>query len=160
MFFKTSSYLNNPRFLWWLLTLTVLLFVFGLFLPMMTISKLVFIRDSFSIVSGLYDLLIDGQIIIFLLVAGFSVFLPILKIGTLYILLSSKTAKNNHKKILHYMHEFGRWAMLDVMIVSLLVVTVKLGVIASIQVHPGLYVFGLAALLLMIITGKVVKLME
>ena len=58
------------------------------------------------------------------------------------------------------MHEYGRWAMLDVMIVALLVVTVKLGAIASIQVHSGFYIFGLAALLLMIVTGKVSKLVQ
>ena len=56
------------------------------------------------------------------------------------------------------MHEYGRWTMLDVMVVAMLIVTVKLGVIASIQVHVGLYLFGLAVLLLMFITSKVSKL--
>jgi paraquat-inducible protein A len=58
------------------------------------------------------------------------------------------------------MHEYGRWAMLDVMIIALLVVTVKLGAIASIQVHSGLYIFGLGAILLMVVTGKVSKLVQ
>jgi paraquat-inducible protein A len=54
------------------------------------------------------------------------------------------------------MHEYGRWAMLDVMVVSLLIVTVKLGAIASIEVHSGLFVFGLSVLLIMFITRRVV----
>ena len=58
------------------------------------------------------------------------------------------------------MHEYGRWAMLDVMIVALLVVTVNLGAIASTQVHSGLYIFGLGAILLMVVTGKVSKLVQ
>lgn len=55
------------------------------------------------------------------------------------------------------MHDYGRWAMLDVMVVAILIVTVKLGAIASIQVHSGLYVFGLAVLLIMFITHQVVN---
>ena len=58
------------------------------------------------------------------------------------------------------MHEYGRWAMLDVMVVAVLIVTVKLGAIASIQVHYGLYVFGAAVMLIMLITHRVVKLTE
>jgi paraquat-inducible protein A len=54
------------------------------------------------------------------------------------------------------MHDYGRWAMLDVMVVAMLIVTVKLGVIATIQIHAGLYVFGSAVLLIMFITQRVV----
>tara|TARA_B110000914_G_C15414036_1_gene423240 strand:+ start:128 stop:631 length:504 start_codon:yes stop_codon:yes gene_type:complete len=160
IFFALSSLFDRPIILWWLLTLGTISFVLGISMPMMTISKLIIIRDSFSILTGLLDLIKGGQIIIFLLVAGFSVVLPLLKISTLYLLLSKKTSSSRHKKILHAMHEYGRWAMLDVMIVALLVVTVKLGAIASIQVHSGLYIFGFGAILLMVVTGKVSKLVQ
>jgi paraquat-inducible protein A len=52
------------------------------------------------------------------------------------------------------MHEYGRWGMLDVFVVAVLLVTVKLGAIASVKVHPGLYYFGAAVLLMMIITHR------
>ena len=58
------------------------------------------------------------------------------------------------------MHDYGRWAMLDVMVVAMLIVSVKLGAIASIQIHAGLYVFGGAVLLIMLITQQVVRLYE
>jgi paraquat-inducible protein A len=58
------------------------------------------------------------------------------------------------------MHEYGRWAMLDVMVVAVLIVTVKLGALASIEIHPGLYIFGIAVLLIMFITQQVVSLLE
>jgi len=50
--------------------------------------------------------------------------------------------------------------MLDVMVVAVLIVTVKLGALASIEIHPGLYIFGLAVLLIMYITQQVVSLLE
>lgn len=160
IFYAFSTLFDRPVILWWALTLGALLFSLGISLPMLTISKLIIIRDSFSILTGLFDLLEGGQIIIFLIVASFSVVLPVLKISTLYLLLSKKTSRDKHNKILHAMHEYGRWAMLDVMIVALLVVTVKLGAIANIQVHSGFYVFASGTILLMIVTGKVSKLVQ
>jgi paraquat-inducible protein A len=127
----------------------------------MTITRLVWINHSFSIVSGIWQLWQDGHIMLFLLVAGFSIILPIAKIILLFNLLHPKTTQVHHrKKLLQLMHNYGRWAMLDVMVVAMLIVSVKLGAIVSIQIHAGLYVFGGAVLLIMLITHLVVKLYE
>ena len=103
--------------------------------------------------------ILNGQILLFIAVAGFSVVLPIMKIMVLFKLLSIKLT-NNHKtqRYLHLMQEYGSWAMLDVMVVAVLIVTVKLGPIVSIKVHSGLFGFGAAVLLIMLITQKVVAL--
>jgi paraquat-inducible protein A len=111
--------------------------------------------------SGVWQLWLDGHIILFLLIAGFSIILPIAKIILLFNLLHPNTTQVYHrKKLLQLMHNYGRWAMLDVMVVAVLIVSVKLGAIASIQIHPGLYIFGSAVLLIMLITHQVVKLYE
>ncbi|MGB5445804.1 MAG: paraquat-inducible protein A [Psychromonas sp.] len=158
-FHRVSGALDNTKILRWLLTLATLLFLVGLFLPMITISKFVVIENSLSVISGLGELVSSGQILIFLIVGIFSVIIPILKIGFLFLLLEPDiTTSNQHKRLLYLMHEYGRWAMLDVMVVAILIVTVKLGVIATIQVHFGLYLFGIAVLLLMFITSKVSRL--
>ena len=144
-----------------LLTLTTGLLIAGLVMPMLTITKLVFFSDSFSVIQGVYELFLSGHFILFVLVAGFSIVLPMLKIGVLFKLVSvGSNHSKNIDRLLHLMHEYGRWAMLDVMVVAILIVTVKLGAIASIEVHSGLYVFGLAVLLIMFITNRVVKLSD
>ncbi len=135
------------------------LFILGVLLPMITISKFFVVKNSFSVASGLLQLLKDGQYLLFLVVGGFSVLLPIMKIYVLFKLLSEYATSNNQTdRYLHLMHEYGRWAMLDVMVVAVLIVTVKLGAIASIQVHLGLYVFGAAVLIIMLITSATVRL--
>ena len=142
-----------------LLIVSALLFGIGLFVPLITISKFIVINNSLSVISGLRELISGGQILIFLIVGIFSVVLPVVKIGFLFLLLKSDSVNTpQHKKLLYLMHEYGRWTMLDVMVVAVLIVTVKLGVIASIEVHIGLYLFGIAVLLLMFITNKVSKL--
>ncbi|MBL6999233.1 MAG: paraquat-inducible protein A, partial [Gammaproteobacteria bacterium] len=50
--------------------------------------------------------------------------------------------------------------MLDVMVVAILIVTVKLGTIASVEIHYGLYLFAAAVLLIMFITQRVVTLIN
>tara|TARA_R110001606_G_scaffold361754_7_gene515403 strand:- start:326671 stop:327132 length:462 start_codon:yes stop_codon:yes gene_type:complete len=145
----------------WLLVVASLLLLAGFISPIMTVTQLVWIDHSFSIVSGIWQLLQEGHVILFILIAVFSIILPIAKIILLFNLLHPKTTQVHHrKKLLQLMHNYGRWAMLDVMVVAMLIVSVKLGAIASIQIHAGLYVFGGAVLLIMFITHQVVKLYE
>ncbi len=143
----------------WLLLIASTFFLVGIVTPMLTLSKFIVVKNSVSVVSGLIELFRSGHVILFAVVAGFSIVLPLLKINVLYHLLSAtpKSMQQNRRN-LHLMHAYGRWAMLDVMVVAVLVVTVKLGAIASIKIHFGLYVFATAVLLIMLITNRVVRL--
>lgn len=145
----------------WLLVFASILLVAGFTAPIMTITQFIWMSHSFSIISGVWQLLQEGHVILFLLIAGFSILLPIAKIILLFNLLHPKTTHpERRKRLLHIMHDYGRWAMLDVMVVAMLIVSVKLGAIASIEIHTGLYVFGSAVLLIMLITHQVVKIFE
>lgn len=152
---------DKAKWLQGLLILASMLYITGIFLPMITISKFIIVKSSFSVISGALELLRNGQVLLFAAVAGFSIVLPVMKIGILFKLLSQKDIANpTTQRYLHLMHEYGRWAMLDVMVVAVLIVTVKLGAIASVKVHYGLYIFGAAVVLIMIITNKVVQLTQ
>lgn len=153
--------LLNASALRWLLLFTSALLTVGFFAPMLTLTKLLVVTHSFSILSGVWQLLQEGHILLFIIVTLFSIVLPISKIVLLFNLLHPNTTNpKQRKKLLHLMHEYGRWAMLDVMVVAVLIVTVKLGALASIEIHPGLYIFGAAVLLIMFITHQVVSLLE
>jgi paraquat-inducible protein A len=138
---------------------TILLLV-GLSAPILTISQFIFIRNTFSVVSGIYELFRHGQIVLFVLITFFSVILPLLKLWVLFrVLIDRQSHPSVVKRYLHLMHDYGRWSMLDVLVVAMLIVMVKLGTIATVQVHYGLYVFGAAVLLIMYITSRVIRLM-
>lgn len=135
------------------------LFVAGLMLPMMTITKLLVFDHSFSVLRGVYELWRNDHVLLFFIVASFSIVMPVLKIAVLFRLVLHRSEYSaRFERLLHLMHDYGRWTMLDVMVVAVLIMTVKLGAIASIQIHSGLFVFGLAVLLLMLITRRVVRL--
>jgi paraquat-inducible protein A len=151
----------SVRWLTGLLMLTSLLLLAGFFLPMLTLTKFLIIANSFSIISGLVALYEQGQWLIFIAIGLFSVVLPLLKIGLLFLLLMHGEVRSpRYARLLKLMHDYGRWAMLDVMVVAVMIVTVKLGVVAQIEIHPGLYIFGAAVLLIMFITHRVVAFSE
>lgn len=156
-----TKVLLSAQALRWLLLFTSIILLAGFFIPMLTLTKLIVVSHSFSIVTGVWQLLQEGHLFLFVVVAGFSMVLPIVKLVLLFNLLHpNTTAPGRRKKLLHLMHDYGRWAMLDVMVVAVLIVTVKLGALASIEIHPGLYVFGSAVLLIMFATQQVVSLLE
>lgn len=155
---------NKPRRLTQLrclLIISSLLLLAGLFLPMLTITQFIVISNDFSVISGITELWKAGQYLLFVVIGCFSVVVPLTKIALLFKLLQNDYRPHPIKmKLLSLMHDYGRWAMLDVMVVAMLIVTVKMGAIASIQIHPGLYVFGAAVLLIMLTTQSTVKLLE
>lgn len=111
--------------------------------------------------SGVYELWQAGQYALFLLISSFSILLPFAKLALIFRLLQQDDKPRPVKlKWLRLMHDYGRWAMLDVMVVAMLVVSVKLGAIASIHIHPGLYVFAAAVLLIMFTTHACVRFLE
>jgi len=141
-----------------LLLISAIALAMGLTMPIITIEKFVLFENTFSVLSGIQQLLNEGKYFLFLIIAGFSVLLPILKLYVLIRLVLPNGHGAQMQKYLHLMHLYGKWSMLDVFVVAILVVSVKLGAIASVQMQPGLYAFAGAVLLTMGITAWVVHL--
>jgi len=155
--------LPDKRLFWLrgILFISSILLIVGLFLPMLTITQFLLIRNEFSVISGITELWKAQQYILFVVISLFSVVVPLAKLVLLFRLLNSHNLPSQGKiRLLHLMHDYGRWAMLDVMVVAMLIVTVKMGAIASITIHPGLYVFGAAVLLIMLATQMTVNTLQ
>ena len=146
-----------------LFILASILLVLGVSLPLITVSKLVVVSTTYTLLSGIFSLLLNGQVILFVAVFLFSIVLPLAKMYCLYkvIFNSGDTSRASSPTINRYitlMHDYGRWAMLDVMVVAVLIVASKLSVLANVEVHAGLYVFGLSVILVMLLTHRAAKL--
>ncbi|WP_286238362.1 paraquat-inducible protein A [Neptuniibacter halophilus] len=139
---------------------TGVILLLGLVSPMLTMSQFYFFASSFSVLGGVQSLFVEGEYLLGVLIFMFSVALPVAKLWLLYRLTDQTQPAAQQRKWLHWMHEYGRWAMLDVMVVAVLIVTVKLGALVSVEVHWGLYIFALAVLLIMLLTRYLVKLSD
>ena len=150
---------KRARQLRYLISIAALLLAVGLVAPIATLTKFILIENTFSVLSGVVALFREGQFFLFLLITGFSVVLPILKLGVLYRLVSRSDAmREKTRRLLHWMHLYGKWSMLDVFVVAVLVVSVKLGAIANVEMRYGLYAFAASVLLTMFITANIVSL--
>jgi paraquat-inducible protein A len=151
------QYPRKARRLRLLIALSSLLLVMGLLSPIITLEKFVVIENTFSVLSGVIQLLKEGQWFLFLVISAFSIVLPVLKLGVLYLLVGSRVPdKRRLHRYLHWMHLYGKWSMLDVFVVAILVVAVKLGAIANVEMRYGLYAFAASVLITMYVTARVV----
>jgi paraquat-inducible protein A len=154
-----DRYPVQVRWLRLLLALAFVCLVVGLVSPVITLEKFLIVENTFSVLSGVLQLLREGHVFLFLVITGFSVLLPFLKLGVLLRLLGRNGRHGGRQaRYLHWMHHYGKWSMLDVFVVAILVVAVKLGAIARVEMRYGLYAFAAAILLTMFITARIVAL--
>ena len=152
------QFTDNKNVLLILLAIAGLLLAVGLVAPIITFKKFIFIQNTFSILTACWNLLKQGQVFLFAVIALFSIILPIFKLVLLTRLVLSKSLiSESTKKVLGLMHRFGKWSMLDVFVVAIIVVVIKLGAIGSVEKHIGLYAYAGAAILIMLLTNKIVR---
>jgi paraquat-inducible protein A len=147
------SSLTRLKLAWFIVSAML---IAGAVLPMFTFSQFYFFNDTFSLASGIFHLLMEGELLLFLIVFSFSILMPAWKMVILYRLLHAQEGDpaRRHRQ-LHVLSFLGKWSMLDVFVVAILVVTVKLGTIANITVHFGIYLFTLAVIASMLLTHKI-----
>jgi paraquat-inducible protein A len=135
-----------------------ILFVVGIFVPILTFKKLFIFSNRVSIVTGLFQLLTEGHPILFGIIFVFSIILPVLKMAVLFRVWNGRFHEwRKQERLLHWIGQYGKWSMLDVFVAALLIVTVRLGAIADVNIHFGLYAFAASVVLTMLATSKVVK---
>ena len=130
-----------------LLMAALMLLLIGIFSPMITLEKFFIFSNQVSLFSGLIELQRQNEWFLFFLIGLFSVVFPIVKLFLLGVALNMSGDK--HHGPLSWLESAGKWSMLDVFVVALLVVSVKFKGIATVEVHFGAYAFAFSVLLTM-----------
>ena len=142
-----------------LLATALLLFAAGLFRPFTAVTKLWLFEDQVSVVTGLITLWRAGELFLFLILFVFTVIFPFVKINAMLALwLWPRLPREQAVKLFQFVSQLGKWSMLDVFVVAILVLTVKSGGLASIKVQGGFFLFFLSVMLTQFATlwtGKV-----
>jgi uncharacterized paraquat-inducible protein A len=123
----------------------------AILLPMLRIEKLGSTVED-SLLSGIATLMQDGHYFVGGIVLVFSLIVPPIKLFALLLLsLASDWVHERHRAITYHVVELlGRWGMLDVMVVAVLVAYVKLGDTVTISPGPGLAAFATSVILSLI----------
>ena len=132
-----------------LLVLALYIFWHGIFAPLMELEKLWFFNNRYSLYSSLQTLWEHHEIFLFCFLLLFSVVTPLVKLAGLGVVVNTGARFHRaNQRFLYVLETWGKWSMLDVFVVALLFVSVKLGSLATVKVHEGLYWFGSAVILI------------
>lgn len=113
-------------------------------------------KTESTIWSGTVELWNSGTYGVAMLVFLCSIVIPLAKIvGLLYLCATyQKQQPAKSSSIIGWIELIGRWSMLDVFLVAILVALVKLGTIATIRPEPGILAFAGVVVLTMIASAN------
>ena len=136
-------------------------FITGIFRPFTAVTKLWVFENQISVFKGLVILWRSSELFLFLILFVFTVIFPFVKINAMLALwLYPKLDHEHARKLFQFVANLGKWSMLDVFVVAILVLTVKSGGLASIKVQDGFFLFFVSVMLTQFAslwTGKVVS---
>ena len=138
-----------------LIVLSLGMFLTALCLPLMRVEKQLLWkhwRNDYSVITGVSGLFDQKEYALAAILFFFSIVFPLVKFVGLSIIWAVRLPKDNRQRLLHWLGILGKWSMLDVLVVAMLIVLVKLGPLAKVEPQTGIYVFALAILLSMITT--------
>ena len=138
----------------WALVISACILLFPANLLPITFTSALGSTSADTIISGIIYFITSGVWPIALIIFVASVFVPLAKLSTLIMLLLSVQFRwrwrPRYRTYLYRLTEIvGRWSMVDVYVVTILVALVKLGAVASIDAGPGAAYFAAVVILTM-----------
>ncbi|MBI3131202.1 MAG: PqiA/YebS family transporter subunit [Acidobacteria bacterium] len=132
---------------WALLATAALLYIPANALPVMRIVQMGRAKSD-TILSGILYFLQEGSWSLALLIFVASVLVPLVKLVALSLLLLSErgrwTWSHAHRAWLYRVTEaIGRWSMVDIFVITLMVAMVEMGNVASVAPGPGAMAFAM-----------------
>ena len=122
----------------------------AILLPILEIEKLGHHHRS-SILGGIIDLFQTGSILVAIVILLFSIVFPLLKILALIELSWLCSMRQRHRAWTYrWMEQIGKWSMMDVMLLALLVMMIKLSGMVQFHFGPALIAFVLCVSMSMI----------
>ena len=147
--------IGPDRWLGWGAILAAVLLVAGWVLPIMTVERFLFLSREISILQGVAELWSGDEAFLAIVIGAFSVLLPAVKLAlALYLWFHAEAGSQQLRRALGLLELAGRWSMLDVFVVALLVVAIRTSLIDDVTVHPGVYVFTAAIVLSLVVVQR------
>lgn len=130
---------------WALLIAAMILYIPANLLPI-TLTTALGKTEGDTIMQGVIYFLFSGDVPVALVILTASILVPLLKMVALTYLLISVQRHSSHRpldrvKIYRIVEFVGRWSMIDVFVVTIMVALVQLGAVASIAAGSGAIFF-------------------
>jgi paraquat-inducible protein A len=144
----------------WLLAFAFLFFAAGVFFPFFRVTKFWVFHDAISVVSGIMTLFREGEYFLFVVLSLFTLAFPCVKLGLLAVIWAEREHDLTRVRRLHHWVEgLGKWSMLDVFVVAILIVAMKSAAVAELQIGLGLYLFTFSVIATQLASAFVARLL-
>ncbi len=145
---------DSLRRCWALVIAALILYIPANLYPVMRITSIGVAQED-TILSGAIYLLMHGMWPLALVVFIASVVVPLLKISALTFVLISVQLRSQWRpvdrtRIYRITEAVGRWSMVDIYVVTILVALVRMGALASVDARVGAVYFGSVVVLTML----------
>lgn len=120
----------------------LVLFPLAIGLPILRVEQLGH-QHATNVWQGVVELLAAGEWVVGLIVLVCSLVIPVLKLVAMLLLSQRRQRLGRRHRALTYraVEWLGRWGMVDVLLVAVLVALVKLGSWVQVEPGPGLFAF-------------------
>ena len=141
-----------------LIATAFLLFGTGVFFPFFHVTKFWVFGSAVSVVGGIITLFREGEYFLFTVLTLFTLVFPAIKLGLLAIIWLEREHDLAKVRRLHgWVESLGKWSMLDVFVVAILIVAMKSAAVAEIHLGAGLYLFTFSVVLTQFASAWVAK---
>ncbi|MEM8799611.1 MAG: paraquat-inducible protein A [Pseudomonadota bacterium] len=146
--------LPHPGFLLPLVLVASGAFAAGLSLPAMQVKRFLFWQDDYSLLHGIEAFWDAGNLVFAGMLALFTVVVPLMKlILLLYGCIAKWAGWRQFKGLISFIHAVGKWSMLDVMVIAILIVSfTSTGLLGAVP-RAGAYCFATSVVLTMLATA-------
>lgn len=134
-------------------TLTV-----GLSQPVITLTELVFKKNTYSIVGGVIELYNHKDYVLAAVIFIFSCVFPIVKLLSLLFLWFVSIDADERKTVVTWLGHLGKWSMLDVYVVALTILVAKSSSLLKAKPEMGIYFFGVSVVLSILTSTRIERL--
>ncbi|QRM56562.1 paraquat-inducible protein A [Sinorhizobium sp. BG8] len=119
----------------------------GLVLPLVRFEKLYFFSETPSLVEVVHSLWLQQDYALATVVALFSLVFPVVKlVGIAFEAVVPRDGADHDRLFARILPLLGKWSMMDVMLVALVIVAAKTSGLASAFSQPGLWFYAASAM--------------
>ncbi len=138
---------------WALVLAAIILYIPANVMPVMTVVSFGKAQSD-TIMSGVIYFIVSGSWYLALIIFVASIVVPLMKLSILtYLLLSiqrrSRWRPRDRTRLYRITEVVGRWSMVDIYVVTIMVALVRIGSLATIEAGPGAIAFAAVVVLTM-----------
>ncbi|MEL7273252.1 MAG: paraquat-inducible protein A [Pseudomonadota bacterium] len=129
-----------------LLLLSAISLALGVTLPIVQFKRLYFFEDTPSLVGLFIGLWAEGDTLVALAIAVFSLIFPALKLALVFIAAIAPETPLARSPLWQFAGALSRWSLMDVLLVALVIFAAKTSGLAEAIAQPGLWFYAVSAL--------------